>query len=45
MITLHLFNPYIKKSSLQLNKAKHRHFFGALGPDTEKQIKLGEKSL
>ena len=32
--------------SLQLNMAKHRHFFlNALGPETEKQIKLAENKI
>ena len=32
-------------SSLRLNVAKHRHFFSALGPETEEQIKLAKNKI
>ena len=34
-----------KKCSLQLIIVKRRHFFSALGPESEKQIKLIEKKF
>ena len=47
-ITPHFFHPISKmlhNFSLRLNMAKRDTFFSALGPETEKQIKLAKKKI